>query len=423
MDQPLNSEANSSNEEYIVETVVVNVFLSLIAGYLAHYLMKEYIPIFKQRGLFGKDMCKLNSGDIPEPMGVIAAAVYLIFVFLFISVPFIVWVQDSSGFPYVRLLSLLGGVISICAAILLGFVDDILDLRWRHKLLFPTLSSVPLLIVYKLSGHSTAMLLPKFIQPFIGTTYLDIGPLFYIYMGMLVIFCTNAINIIAGINGVEAGQGIVLGASIAIFNVIQIARLDVEEGWYHSLSLCLLLPFIATSVALYSLNRYPAKVFVGDTYCYWAGMLLAVVGILGHFSKTLLIFCVPQVFNFLYSIPQLFHFVPCPRHRLPRFDRDGDKKLHISVAEFEPEKISKLATIMVVTLRMTKLLKYEEFQKDGARWARINNLTILNLILKFTGPLYEYQLNNVFLGLQIACSALAFVGRFYFASFLYDEVH
>ena len=24
--------------------------------------------------------------------------------------------------------------------------------------------------------------------------------------------------------------------------------------------------------------------------------------------------------NFVYSIPQLFKFVPCPRHRLPTFD-------------------------------------------------------------------------------------------------------
>jgi UDP-N-acetylglucosamine--dolichyl-phosphate N-acetylglucosaminephosphotransferase len=27
-----------------------------------------------------------------------------------------------------------------------------------------------------------------------------------------------------------------------------------------------------------------------------------------------------QVLNFAYSLPQLFKIVPCPRHRLPRFD-------------------------------------------------------------------------------------------------------
>ena len=51
---------------------------------------------------------------------------------------------------------------------------------------------------------------------------MDIGPFYYIYMVSLVIFCTNAINIIAGINGVEVGQSLVITASIALFNTIQV---------------------------------------------------------------------------------------------------------------------------------------------------------------------------------------------------------
>lgn len=31
-------------------------------------------------------------------------------------------------------------------------------------------------------------------------------------------------------------------------------------------------------------------------------------------------FFVPQLINFLYSTPQLFGFVACPRHRLARYD-------------------------------------------------------------------------------------------------------
>lgn len=34
--------------------------------------------------------------------------------------------------------------------------------------------------------------------------------------------------------------------------------------------------------------------FVGDTFTYFAGMTIAVAGILGHFSETLLFFLVPQ---------------------------------------------------------------------------------------------------------------------------------
>lgn len=67
------------------------------------------------------------------------------------------------------------------------------------------------------------MLLPVYLRNVLHTTYVDFGVLFYIYMGMLVIFCTNAINIIAGINGVECGQSIVIAASVAVFNITQVS--------------------------------------------------------------------------------------------------------------------------------------------------------------------------------------------------------
>ena len=41
--------------------------------------------------------------------------------------------------------------------------------------------------------------------------------------------------------------------------------------------------------------RYPSSVFVGDTFTLFAGMALAVAGVLGHFSETLLLFFIPQV--------------------------------------------------------------------------------------------------------------------------------
>ncbi|KAJ8984594.1 hypothetical protein NQ317_006056 [Molorchus minor] len=89
--------------------------------------------------------------------------------------------------------------------------------------------------------------------------------------------------------------------------------------------------------------RYPSKVFVGDTFCYFSGMTFAVVGILGHFSKTTLLFFIPQVFNFLYSSPQLFRFIPCPRHRLPKFNSKTDR-LEISTTIFVYSELSLLSS-------------------------------------------------------------------------------
>ncbi len=41
-------------------------------------------------------------------------------------------------------------------------------------------------------------------------------------MGMLAVFCTNAINIYAGVNGLEAGQSIVIALSVIVFDVVEL---------------------------------------------------------------------------------------------------------------------------------------------------------------------------------------------------------
>lgn len=136
--------------------------------------------------------------------------------------------------------------------ILLGFADDVLNLKWRHKLLLPTIASLPLLMVYYVNFNSTTVIMPNIIRPFIGPS-LNIGCLYYIFMGMLAVFCTNAINILAGINGLETGQSIILALSVIVFNVIEIIR-DFEMRQYH-FSLYLLLPYLATTLALWKFNK------------------------------------------------------------------------------------------------------------------------------------------------------------------------
>eukprot|EP01018_Ginkgo_biloba_P038934 Gb_39542 [translate_table: standard] len=147
------------------------------------------------------------------------------------------------------------------------------------------------------------------------------GWIYKLYMGLLAVFCTNSVNIHAGINGLEVGQTIVISSAILVHNVMQIgASSEPDYKQAHAFSIYLLQPFVGASLGLLTYNWYPSSVFVGDTFTYSAGMALAIVGILGHFSETLLLFFLPQVLNFLYSCPQLFKIVPCPRHRLPSYD-------------------------------------------------------------------------------------------------------
>lgn len=130
--------------------------------------------------------------------------------------------------------------------LLLGFADDVLDLRWRHKLLLPTIASLPLLMVYYINYNSTTIIVPKPLRALLGLS-VNMGVLYYVYMGMLAVFCTNAINILAGVNGLEAGQSIVIALSITIFNLIELSG-DLWKA--HQFSLYFMLPYIATSLAL-----------------------------------------------------------------------------------------------------------------------------------------------------------------------------
>lgn len=136
--------------------------------------------------------------------------------------------------------------------ILLGFADDVLDLRWRHKLLLPTVASLPLLMVYHVNFGSTTIIMPGFAKNLIGTA-VNIGVLYYIFMGMLAVFCTNAINILAGINGLEVGQALVISGSVIIFNCLQILEGSVAEA--HHFSLYFMIPYFATTLALWKFNR------------------------------------------------------------------------------------------------------------------------------------------------------------------------
>jgi len=77
------------------------------------------------------------------------------------------------------------------------------------------------------------------------------GLFYYVYMGMLAVFCTNAINILAGINGLETGQSLIIAISILIFNFIELFG---DCGKAHLFSMHFIIPFIAVTFALLKYN-------------------------------------------------------------------------------------------------------------------------------------------------------------------------
>jgi UDP-N-acetylglucosamine--dolichyl-phosphate N-acetylglucosaminephosphotransferase len=303
----------------------------------------------------------------------------------------------------------------------LGFTDDVLDWPWRYKLVLPTVASLPLLCCY---NGSTSIVVPIPMRPLLvqqqkftllgeiaawfvdidiasDGSFLDLGIYYLLYMGMLAVFCTNAINIYAGINGLEAGQSYVIGCSILLHNFMEIQSQSLSQE-NHLFSAMIMLSFAGVTLGLLRHNWFPASVFVGDTYCYFAGMTFAVVGILGHFSKTLLLFFIPQVINFLWSVPQLFKIVPCPRHRLPAFNA--------TTGLMEPSTFE---------CKPNEHLWLKKLNQLDSNATRIPNMTVINMSLSIVGPMSEQNLCTFLLGLQMVCCGFGFFIRYYVAQFFF----
>ncbi|KAL6710915.1 tunicamycin resistance protein [Coniothyrium glycines] len=413
------------------EPLIASLAFSGVAFAASYALIRWLGAAFIRRGFKGKDLCKLKQTEIPETMGAVCAMVYLFVLTIFIPWPFYkdIVVATSGGgnrdvikeleqvetgrflhrFPHNKLASYLSAILSLQSIVLLGIGDDIFDIRWRHKVLIPAFAVIPMLVVYFVDFGVTQMVVPLPLRPYLGELF-DLGWLYYVYMALMSIFSSNSINILAGINGIEVAQSIVIAVLIVGNDMLYLSPFTPyphPATDSHLFSLYLLLPFIGVSMALLMHNWYPAKVFVGDTYCYFAGMVFAVVAILGHFSKTLILLLVPQAFNFVYSAPQLFHLVPCPRHRLPH--------LNARTGLLEPSRVEfrrPLRQPIAESLKLLHRLRLLDVEVDAKGLVvSSSNFTLINLWLVWFGPMREDRLAMGLLAFQFVIGAVGLFVR------------
>jgi len=421
------------------------------------YIIPAVGPAFIKANLKGIDLLKTDKTPIPESQGLVAAAVYILLLILFIPFAFSDSIASFANakktregisvieFPHYQLSVYLSSLLSLLIATMLGFLDDVFDIRWRHKIPIPIIASIPLLMVYYAERGNTDVVVPIPLR-FIFGTLVNLGPLYYVYMSLLSTFATNSFNILAGINGSEVSQALIIALSVILNDLLYLpwpldfriplhllgysAEVEVGGVWSagmaygsqelverHLFSLYFMLPLVAVCAGFMYHNWYPARAFPGDTLCYVTGMAFAVVGIQAHFSKTLLLFFIPQIFNFLLSCPQLFGLVPCPRHRVPRIDHNTNL-LHPSKTLFlkPPSQLTTLVLGTMSTLGLTELTRHPA---SGTIF-EANNLTILNWFLLRLGPMNEKRLVQVLMCSQVAGSLLAFTVRYGLAGLVYD---
>ncbi|MCX6803184.1 MAG: hypothetical protein NTY48_01285 [Candidatus Diapherotrites archaeon] len=227
------------------------------------------------QGLTGKDMNKYSKPKVAELGGVL---VFLGFSFgLFLAIFAIKYLKLMN----IELSVLLAGFCTVSMIAFIGVIDDIIGWKkgirqWQHAL-FPIVAALPLMAI-KISNGPISLpligLLPhEFILPFGVISFSLLYSLILIPIG--VTGASNATNMLAGLNGLETGLGILIIGTLAI-----IAALNGKIG-----ALVFAIPILGALVAFLFFNKFPAKIFGGDGLTLMTGASIAVICIIGDMEK------------------------------------------------------------------------------------------------------------------------------------------
>jgi len=255
-----------------VTTLFVSFIITLIT---TPYWIKKA----RRAGLIGKDKHKIKRTFVAEVGGLPVISGFLLAMLYYTATRVFVYGQENGDIVFV-----FASIISILIATIIGLVDDILGwkigLRARYKVFLSIFIPLPIMVVN--AGQST-ITIPLLGQINSGLLF----PLLFIPIG--IIGAANGFNMLAGFNGLEAGQGILILSTLGWISY------QTGSGFAAVLSLAMVFSLLAFSM----FNKYPAKVFPGDTLTYSVGALIAIVAILANIEKYALILFIPYYIEFV----------------------------------------------------------------------------------------------------------------------------
>ena len=248
----------------------------LISFILAFYALPKWILKCRQVGYLWEDMNKVNKEkNVAASGGVIVVISFILGVLSYIAIKTFIMNQGDRTLQIFALLS----VILIFA--LVGFIDDVLGwtfkgLSMRFRLFLAFVASVPLVVIN--AGTKIIEL------PFLGLV--DLG-IFYslVLIPIGIVGAATTYNFLAGFNGLEAGQGII------IISFLSFVAYKTGNPGLTVIGLCM----VTSLIVFYYYNKFPARVFPGDILTYSIGALIAGMAILGNFEKIAVFMFIPYI--------------------------------------------------------------------------------------------------------------------------------
>ena len=219
-----------------------------VIAFIVSYILTPYMARVgkKQNMMDMPGHRKIHEEAIPNLGGIV------IFFGFLLSLLFVVQIEGQ-----IKAL-LIGGVIIL----LLGVVDDIVDLSPKHKFI---IQMVPALIVIIYNSD----LINGFIVNQLKIFNL-LGYLLYPILIFWIVGVTNSINLIDGLDGLACGISLIALVTFLILGL----RQNLEALSLISIALA------GSMLAFLRFNFYPAKIFLGDSGSTFAGFILASIGAL-----------------------------------------------------------------------------------------------------------------------------------------------
>lgn len=251
------------------------IFISFAVTYA---LLPRWIKVAHKVGLVGEDMNKLNRPKVAELGGVAVVAGFLAGALSYVALNTFLLSQVRYN------LYVFAATTTVLIIALVGLMDDVLG--WKmglSKLQKPLLTlpaSLPMVVVN--AGRSTIDV------PLLG--HVDLGlayPLVAVPIG--IVGASNAFNMLAGYNGLEAGMGVI------ILGALSYAAYVTGSQWVAVVGLAM----AASLVAFLRFNWFPARVFPGNTLTYAVGALMACLAILANEERLALMLFAPYYLDFL----------------------------------------------------------------------------------------------------------------------------
>ncbi len=212
-----------------------------------------------------------------------------------------------SYFDYILPVAM-GGLITSMT----GFVDDVIELKPRTKMLGIILGAI---VVWAFTDYR----FDSFKIPF-GGPMLYFGPVLSFFLTVLwIVAITNAINLIDGLDGLVCGVSLI---SLTTMGLISYFFL-FDSNIYTTLTIFLL---IAAIVGFFPYNYNPAIIYLGDTGALFIGFMIGVLSLQGLKNSTAVAVITPVI---ILGVPILDTFVAIIRRKLSGRPATEADKMHL----------------------------------------------------------------------------------------------